>query len=168
MPRADNLATFMCQFSKNSGRLNFLESSGPVEVHNRLGLHTVYLIPSNVEVKERAELCFFSPSGLSWPLLGRTSVTWLRLQGLVLALDRFGLRIREGKQTTLAENFCDSCIRHLHPVQTTIMGGAVTSHPLFDFLTYPGAGLPRLTFYLIEERLDNISKPATTSLFSDL
>jgi hypothetical protein len=133
--RADNLATFMCQFSEHSGRLNFLESSGPVEVHNGLGLHTVYPILSNVEVKERAELRFFSPSGPSWPFLGRTFVTWLRLQGLVLALDRFGLRIREGKPTTLAEKFCDSRITHLHPVQTTIMDEAVTLHPLFDFLT---------------------------------
>ena len=28
--------------------------------------------PSNAEVKERVELCFYSPSGSSWPILGGT------------------------------------------------------------------------------------------------
>jgi hypothetical protein len=40
--RADNLARFMCQLSINSGSLNFLEPSGPVQAVK--GLFYLYLI----------------------------------------------------------------------------------------------------------------------------
>jgi len=34
--RADNLTTFMCRLSRNSGRLNLMEPSGPVQTINEI------------------------------------------------------------------------------------------------------------------------------------
>ena len=36
--RADNLATFICRFSRNSGSLKLLEPSGPVQACNGIAL----------------------------------------------------------------------------------------------------------------------------------
>jgi hypothetical protein len=41
MPSADNLATFMCRLSKNSGSLNLQEPSGPVQTC--IGIATILL-----------------------------------------------------------------------------------------------------------------------------
>ena len=38
MTRADNLTTFMCRFSRNSGNHNVLEPKGPVQACNGIPL----------------------------------------------------------------------------------------------------------------------------------
>ena len=36
---ADNLTTFMCRLSRNSGSLNLLEPSGPVQAYTAIALN---------------------------------------------------------------------------------------------------------------------------------
>ena len=45
--------------------------TGSFPVVNRPGRGVDHQTPSSAEVKERVELCLYSPSGPSWPVLGR-------------------------------------------------------------------------------------------------
>ena len=47
-------------------------TSGPFPGVKRPGRNAAHPPPSRGEVKERVELYLYSPSGLSWPVLGRT------------------------------------------------------------------------------------------------
>ena len=49
----------------------------------RLGRGVIHLPPSSAEVKERVDIYLYSPSGPSWPVLGRTLPLPLRLFALL-------------------------------------------------------------------------------------
>jgi hypothetical protein len=66
--RADNLTSFMCQLSTNSGSLNLLEPSRPVQ-----GLLYLYLFTCNI--------CFIHLRSLQFPEDGH--VLWPKLVGAV-------------------------------------------------------------------------------------
>ena len=50
---SDNLDNFMCRLFRNSGDLNLLETSGPVQTYIRIALHLLSTKQSNIDIIQR-------------------------------------------------------------------------------------------------------------------
>ena len=55
MRRADNLTTLMCQLSRNSGNISFLESEGPVQDNLTFSLPMALEIPRSAFLIENGQ-----------------------------------------------------------------------------------------------------------------